>query len=267
MSAPTSYALRDDDGKAMIDPTTGLLQIDTYAEFDLTMTITATNADGSLDVPITIRVEEGPQFVASQEVSDLLFPGPGEPSVDLSGYLETPGGEDLIWALTPVPAGMTFDTSTGVLDPSAITAGSSGAVVLSVQDGISNRTGSVTFDITAVVTPKVAPTLTGTLIYASDTSVPTPPPALPGNPPPTQPPPAGSGSVYVDYEAGSNTTGDGTSANPYKTVPDSLAPGTTAYFKRGTTYREHIRAASAGQANAPIVLDFETWGESRTRMR
>ena len=257
----TSYALRDDGGKATIDATTGLLEIDTYAEFDLTMTITATNADGSLDVPITIKVEKGPQFVGSQEVSDLLFPGPGEPAVDLSGYIDTPGGEDLIWALTPVPAGMTFDTATGILNPSAIVAGSNGTVTLSVQDGISDRTGSVTFNITAVVTPKVAPTLTGTLIYASDTVAPTPPPVVPGpGPTPTPPPPAGSGAVYVDYDTGSNTTGDGTSTKPYKTVPDSLAPGTTAYFKRGSTYREHLFITSAGQANAPVVLDFETWG-------
>jgi hypothetical protein len=76
---------------------------------------------------------------------------------------------------------------------------------------------------------------------------------------------------YIDYEKGDDTNAGDTTARPWKHHPwDAHATGRakadagrdTYVFKRGVTYRGRLVAATAGTAEAPIILTSDpSWGE------
>jgi hypothetical protein len=68
------------------------------------------------------------------------------------------------------------------------------------------------------------------------------------------------GTFYVDYEGGSNATGDGSSVFPFKTVPSLIPPNSTLIFKGGVRYREPVNVPNNGSEGQNIVLDGNTAG-------
>jgi hypothetical protein len=73
-------------------------------------------------------------------------------------------------------------------------------------------------------------------------------------------PAASSSGVFVDPDAGRDA-GRGTAEDPLRTVPAAPGPGAWVFLRRGSTYRDPIVVTSGGAADAPVILDFETWGE------
>ena len=69
-----------------------------------------------------------------------------------------------------------------------------------------------------------------------------------------------SSGIFVDAGAGRDA-GAGTPEDPLRAVPASLGPGARVFLRRGSTCRDPIVIASGGRAEAPAVLDFETWGD------
>jgi hypothetical protein len=73
-------------------------------------------------------------------------------------------------------------------------------------------------------------------------------------------PAAPSSGVFVDPDAGRDA-GRGTAEDPLRTVPAAPGPGARVFLRRGSTCRDPIVVTSGGAADAPVILDFETWGE------
>ena len=71
---------------------------------------------------------------------------------------------------------------------------------------------------------------------------------------------APSSGIFVDPDAGRDG-GAGTPEDPLRAVPAAPAPGARVFLRRGSTCRDPILVTSGGTAEAPVILDFETWGE------
>jgi hypothetical protein len=85
-----------------------------------------------------------------------------------------------------------------------------------------------------------------------------PVPIDPGAEPPTQV--FEPGTFYVDYDSGSNNTGDGSISAPFKTTPSLIPPNSTLIFKGGVRYREPVNVPNNGSEGQNIVLDGNTAG-------
>ena len=72
---------------------------------------------------------------------------------------------------------------------------------------------------------------------------------------------APSSGIFVDPGTGRDDA-RGTPEDPLRTVPAALAPGARVFLRRGSVYREPLVVASAGKAGAPVMIDFEAWGQA-----
>ena len=73
-------------------------------------------------------------------------------------------------------------------------------------------------------------------------------------------PAAPSAGIFVDCGTGREGA-RGTPEDPLIHPPAALAPGAHVFLRRGSVCREPLAVTSAGKADAPVTLDFESWGE------
>jgi hypothetical protein len=81
------------------------------------------------------------------------------------------------------------------------------------------------------------------------------------------PPPSSTGTNFYVATTGNDTTGNGTEANPWRTIYKGLSqsePGTTINVSPGT-YTENIQSTWSGTADKPIIARCTTPGECLVR--